>query len=889
MKTITNALARILLSIFGATSATADVQVTKFDCSGSQTTATFASNTAVNVGDVTSTCRVWIRTTSTTDTVGKVSFTGTPLTEVLVHITGANVFPTVTNDPSDTLFAVEWKGFAEGIDSLIVQKIHLAVAISGTVTGEVEANTVFVVRADGSISADYIRAFGFGLAPSDAAISLVRGNAVSSPVVALNGSILNIQSQSNLSSPEIVSFADIGFISATGAIEAPGTQPVTISAANIRSVVAQRVHANITATAANGSVEQVLTTQSGANSFRGSVIAAVLGSANLPEDAKAIDIGGDLEAAATAGAPVLKFQNLLRRLHINGVAKGKIQIGSPEQPDVVVERRIQAEDGFTGDIEIFGDMSETIIAGREKVSDSTADVVLGKNIKRIWIKGDLIGRANAAPRILGCNMASILARSGTIDELHIEGSIRFLEGAGSYSQFPFIYAEAIGDFTVGGDASMKLHQGRLTTSDMEVLQATSGLACTVGSLTVKGMLTGRHAVTWAVPTTASPAPNNLRVGGGPSREGAAGVYSGLLHVTPKANPSPIVSSSVRAAFRGGATGLIVIEPPVLTVEPALSGQFRDQVSFGLAGDEWSDFSASVAIFQSNQFLSVTRACGTPPVTTTLPPYRSAYDRAAFPGAAYAYDKVQTGGGAIGMMPYSLNVDESTPQIEYPQYNNPSRLPQLGELQFSSGQVIYGSELWFNGPVYTTLTDPAQSPVKLEYVLNYLGTVQTMEIAEANYKVVVQRGAGTAALPGSRRLVIHATPYFHLGAGLYRVSPATDPDRVSTLLCESPPSWFGTSPPPFESAVADFQFYFWVGADCDSTLGVDPNWGITCDQCINCQFADFNQDGGVDGGDVESFNQAWQAGESSADANYDGGVDGSDLPVFYKCWAGGGCT
>jgi len=100
---------------------------------------------------------------------------------------------------------------------------------------------------------------------------------------------------------------NIGAVSATGAIEAPGAQPVTISAANIRSVIALRIHANITATASNGTIEQVRTTQLNANSFRWSVSAAVLGSSNLPETAKAIDIGGDLEAASTAGAPVLIF------------------------------------------------------------------------------------------------------------------------------------------------------------------------------------------------------------------------------------------------------------------------------------------------------------------------------------------------------------------------------------------------------------------------------------------------------------------------------------------------------------------------------------------------------------------------------------------------------
>jgi hypothetical protein len=53
-------------------------------------------------------------------------------------------------------------------------------------------------------------------------------------------------------------------------------------------------------------------------------------------------------------------------------------------------------------------------------------------------------------------------------------------------------------------------------------------------------------------------------------------------------------------------------------------------------------------------------------------------------------------------------------------------------------------------------------------------------------------------------------------------------------------------------------------------------------------ADFNCDGGVDGGDVEAFFLAWQAGESSADVNHDGGVEGQDVEVFFLAWVEGGC-
>ncbi|MCX5690083.1 MAG: hypothetical protein NTV94_09945, partial [Planctomycetota bacterium] len=48
-------------------------------------------------------------------------------------------------------------------------------------------------------------------------------------------------------------------------------------------------------------------------------------------------------------------------------------------------------------------------------------------------------------------------------------------------------------------------------------------------------------------------------------------------------------------------------------------------------------------------------------------------------------------------------------------------------------------------------------------------------------------------------------------------------------------------------------------------------------------ADFNQDGGVDGGDIDAFFAAWEAGEGTADVNFDGGVDGEDVGTFFAAW------
>jgi len=53
-------------------------------------------------------------------------------------------------------------------------------------------------------------------------------------------------------------------------------------------------------------------------------------------------------------------------------------------------------------------------------------------------------------------------------------------------------------------------------------------------------------------------------------------------------------------------------------------------------------------------------------------------------------------------------------------------------------------------------------------------------------------------------------------------------------------------------------------------------------------ADYNQDGGIDGADVEVFFDEWSQGNNAADVNYDGGVDGSDVDYFFQLWSAGGC-
>ncbi|MBX3383258.1 MAG: hypothetical protein KF864_07095 [Phycisphaeraceae bacterium] len=80
-----------------------------------------------------------------------------------------------------------------------------------------------------------------------------------------------------------------------------------------------------------------------------------------------------------------------------------------------------------------------------------------------------------------------------------------------------------------------------------------------------------------------------------------------------------------------------------------------------------------------------------------------------------------------------------------------------------------------------------------------------------------------------------------------------------------------------------------GVGVVETVGLDSvsvTRGCDC-ACFDCA-ADFNQDGGIDGADVEAFYDAWETGACDADVNLDGGIDGGDVEYFFGLWEAGGC-
>lgn len=59
--------------------------------------------------------------------------------------------------------------------------------------------------------------------------------------------------------------------------------------------------------------------------------------------------------------------------------------------------------------------------------------------------------------------------------------------------------------------------------------------------------------------------------------------------------------------------------------------------------------------------------------------------------------------------------------------------------------------------------------------------------------------------------------------------------------------------------------------------------VSVEECAPPCSSDYNQNGGVDGADVEAFFIDWEAGNLAADVNQDGGIDSSDIAVFFTQW------
>lgn len=212
----------------------------------------------------------------------------------------------------------------------------------------------------------------------------------------------------------------------------------------------------------------------------------------------------------------------------------------------------------------------------------------------------------------------------------------------------------------------------------------------------------------------------------------------------------------------------------------------------------------------------------------------------FQGPYYRATPAQLGGGSIGVVPFHLHDYASVP-------TNPASGTSPTPINLDTGSVV----LEFYGPVRAE--SQTVSPVEIEYV----GTNSDDPYAALWFTAVVS----------GRKLTL--TRIACIPPGTYTVTPVLT--GTNRLLCDVP----GFASPP----VTDFSYRFAVssgGSDCG---------GGECPACA----ADFDQDGGVTGGDIGAFFAAFEAGLPCADVDQDGGVTGGDLGAFFAVYEAGGCS
>ncbi|MBL9000382.1 MAG: hypothetical protein JNK25_04530 [Phycisphaerae bacterium] len=226
-----------------------------------------------------------------------------------------------------------------------------------------------------------------------------------------------------------------------------------------------------------------------------------------------------------------------------------------------------------------------------------------------------------------------------------------------------------------------------------------------------------------------------------------------------------------------------------------------------------------------------------------------------------------GGGAVGLAPfYMYEVDCDPPHDDMTTVIRTHEFDRTGPNPPPARPI----KVRFYGPVLTDLA--SGSPVDLWFVRSVNGTYMETLISPTRYTVTVKRGLDSGF---SREISILGNGSWKFPAGWYEVrrSAAAPTALYCDLILPDPPN----SPPP----VRDFTYGFYL-TQLSSTGTGEPD-----DPDCPCP-ADFDHNGGVDGGDVEAFFNAWSAGGMEGDVNCDGGVDGPDVEWFFVNWENGGC-
>lgn len=254
------------------------------------------------------------------------------------------------------------------------------------------------------------------------------------------------------------------------------------------------------------------------------------------------------------------------------------------------------------------------------------------------------------------------------------------------------------------------------------------------------------------------------------------------------------------------------------------------------------------------------------------------------GAPY-YDVASSalGGGAVGLVPYHLYVNDCSPVSSGSP--GPTLFDSALNQRFNGQHPNANIRLRFYGPVFAV--PDTTRPVRIEYNIGS----SWIDISHHFYINVESTAAST-----SREVEIHGgNGEAAFMPGEYRISPVAGRLKCAQTTAASAPD------------VSDSMYYFNVDADCnlnytsdsvDLAVVVDGVHPFDRDNngCIDsCEhlgwwcLADVNYDGFVNADDYDLFVWFFDNGLSLADYNLDGFVNGADYDDFVEDFdLGGNC-
>jgi hypothetical protein len=230
-----------------------------------------------------------------------------------------------------------------------------------------------------------------------------------------------------------------------------------------------------------------------------------------------------------------------------------------------------------------------------------------------------------------------------------------------------------------------------------------------------------------------------------------------------------------------------------------------------------------------------------------------------------------GGGGIALTRTRLQDEDCSPPNPAVCADAPRLLLQTEFSAVAENIPVVGVTMRFYGPVRVdSANNDAFQLDQIIFDANNMPFVYT--IPAGKYTTTLMRGED----PGfGREVHLRGIDGWWFSAGLYRFTRREPTGNAPYLFCDG----VAGSPP-----VKEFTYCFYLLPDCNEDGVPDTEECTTPCDCA----ADFNQDGGVDGADVEAFFIVWEAGQSGADTNCDGGVDGRDVETFFVAWEAGGC-